>query len=329
MAVRKPEWKQVAKRDINAEFAATVLQELKVPGQLLRGGAIAPATAQPNDEGKQDPKLGEILQRTKNLSQSQVDAALYYQRKKGVRFGEAVVRLGLAGADDVMWALSQQFNYPYAQIANANLNDELVLARQPFSDTVEAFRDVRAQLLLNGFGSAERRSALAIVSADRGDGKTFIGANLAVAFGQLPGRTLIIDADMRSPRLHEIFNCPGTSGLASVLRGSTRASVIRPVNDLPNLYILPVGAAPPNPAELFQTRSFALLVHELVSKFDYVLVDTPAASQGSDARVVASHCGSAMVVGRKDKTRLPGLKQLVTQLNTNHVKIAGMVMNEY
>jgi protein-tyrosine kinase len=277
----------------------------------------------------QDPLLGEILHRTKGLSPESIDRALAYQREHKVRFGEAVLRLGLASSEDVVWALSQQFHYSYAPKDGLNVNAELVVAHRPFEDSVEVFRDLRTQLLLNGFGAGHDRSAMAVVSANRGDGKTFIAANLAVAFGQLPGRTVIVDADLRSPRLHQIFGTPGAIGLTSVLSGRTEASVIRPVEDFPNLFLLPAGPTPPNPSELFLKPAFGLLLNELQHKFDYVIVDTPAAEHGSDARVVASRCGASLAVARKGHSKLPELRRLVTQLGKNQVKMAGVVMNEF
>jgi chain length determinant protein tyrosine kinase EpsG len=276
-----------------------------------------------------DPMLGEILRRTKGLTADHVERALQYQRDQGMRFGEAVVRLGLATADEVMWALSQQFHYAYAAGANTELDAELVVAHHPFDETVEVFRDLRTQLLLSGFGSADDRSALAVVSPNRGDGKSFIAANLAVAFGQLPGRTVIVDADLRAPRLHEVFKSSVAAGLVSVLSGRAETSVIQPVADLPNLFLMPAGPMPPNPSELFLKPAFSLLLNELTSKFDYVIVDTPAAAHGSDARVIASRCGAALVVARKNHSKLPELQRLVTQMGKSPVKVAGVVMNEY
>jgi len=277
----------------------------------------------------QDPMLGEILRRTKGLSPEDVQRALQYQREHNVRFGEAVVRLGLASSEDVMWALSQQFHYAYAASSSTDVNTELVVAHRPFDDTVEVFRDLRTQLLLSGFGSAKDSTALAVVSANRGDGKSFIAANLAVAFGQLPGRTVLVDADLRSPRLHAIFDTAGAIGLTSVLSGRTETNVIRQVPGFPNLFLLPAGPTPPNPSELFLKPAFALLLNELGKKFDYVIVDTPAAEHGSDARIVASRCGSALAIGRKGHSKLPQLQRLMAQMSKNQVKIAGMVMNEF
>jgi len=300
--------------------------------EVTRAVEVAPKHAQGSASGKADvsASMGDILRRTKGLSAEQVNQALEYQTSKGVRFGEAVVALGLAKQEDVLWALAQQFHYPYnPQQAEHRLNEELVVANDPFSPQVEAFRDLRTQLIPLMMGNEQQRHAIAVISAEVGDGKTFITANLAAAFSQLPGRTLLVDADLRTPRMHEVFGVEPGTGLSGILAGRAEPNVIKPVEHLPNLYMLPAGIVPPNPAELLQRASFSLLMKELLEKFDYVLVDTPAAALGSDARVIAGHCGACMVVGRKNKSRTPAVQSLVKQLTKSTVKISGFLMNDY
>lgn len=277
----------------------------------------------------QDGSLGDILRKTKGLTGDQVNQALQYQQANNMRFGEAVVALGMAQPEDILWALSQQFHYPYAPVAEKQLHEELVVANKPFAEEVEAFRDLRTQLIMGALGGAEQRSALAIVSADVGEGKSFISANLAVAFSQLPGRTLIIDADLRTPRLHKVFGVDANSGLSNILAGRTDPNVIKPVGHLPNLYLMTAGVQAPNPVELLHRAAFSLLLRELLNKFDHVLVDTPAASYGPDARIIASHCGAALLIGKKDSSRVKGMQELVKQLNKSQVKIAGVLVNEF
>lgn len=278
-----------------------------------------------------DRAIGEILASTNSLTGAQIQQVLeYQQRNRGVRFGEAAISLGLASRDEVIWALSQQFHYPYADTKlEAPLHKELVMANGPFSAEVECFRVLRSQLLNGVLAPDAPRRALALVSPDIGDGKTFVLSNLAVAFSQLRGRTVIVDADMRSSRLHEVFNLDNHTGLSDILNGRSQANVIRPVADLPNLYLLPVGTTPPNPAELIHHPSFGLLIHELISRFDTVLVDTPAAVHGSDASVIAACCGAALVVTRKDQTRSARLTDLLRQLGQTRTQMAGVLMNAY
>ncbi len=277
----------------------------------------------------QEAFLGDILQKTNGLTVTQIEQVLSYQREHGVRFGEAAVTLGLANPDDVVWALSQQFRYPYAPQSQRSVHDELVVANDPFCEEVESFRDLRSQLAMGVFSESQGRHALAILSSDEGDGKTFVAANLAVAFSQLPGRTLIIDADLRSPRLHQVFGVDQSVGLTGVLSGRAQPNVIKPVVHLPNLYLMPAGVLAPNPAELLQGPAFGLCLAELYSRFDYILVDTPASTAGADARVIASHCGAALLVGRQGKSRVPQMQSLVKLLNKSKIKMAGVVMNEF
>lgn len=275
--------------------------------------------------------IGDIIKRTNNLSAEEVEQILSYQRSHGVKFGEAAVALGLAQQEDVLWALAQQFHYPYSSKSSGSMSDELVVANRPFSDQAEIFRGIRDQVISGLFQSGDmRRRALAIVSASSGDGKSFLAANLALVLAQLTGRTLLIDCDMRTPRQHEIFRVDNASGLSAILSGRAEGNVLRHVKNYPGLYVLPVGIVPPNPLELLQRPAFGMLVNDLVSKFDHVVIDTPSVAQGVDARVIAAVAGAAMVVARKDSTRTDALNALVSPLVARKgIKMVGVVLNEF
>ena len=277
----------------------------------------------------QDRSIGAIIAEANHLTASQVEQILAHQKSAGLKFGEAAVALGLAKGEDVLWALSQQFHYPYAPGGALQSSDDLVLARKPFSHQAEAFRVLRSQINMRLFSPGEPHHALAVISPDSGDGKTFFAANMAIAFSQLGGRTLLVDADMRNPRQHEIFGIEGGAGLSSILSGRAEANVIRPVADLPSLFVMPVGTLPPNPTELVERPAFGLLMRELVAKFDYVIVDTPAAAYGADYAVIAARCGSALAVARQGTTRVAALQDLVNTLSNSPAKLAGVVMNQY
>lgn len=280
-------------------------------------------TSQPSEKS-----IGDIIRQANNLSSDQVERVLAHQKESGLKFGEAAVALGFIRREDVLWALSQQFHYPYTAEAANSLASELVVATRPFSDEAEVFRDLRSQLLANALNGEGVRRALAVISPNTGDGKSFFCANLAVAFSQLGGRTLLVDADMRTPRLHEIFGITSNNGLSSILSGRSETNVIRPIDDLPSLYLLPVGITPPNPLELVQKASFGLLLNELLLKFDYVIVDTPAATHGADARVIAAKCGAVVAVGRKAATRTAAMQKLLDSVSKSTIKVAGVVLND-
>lgn len=276
-----------------------------------------------------DKSIGEIIRDNKNLSITQVEQILAYQKQHNLKFGEAAVALGFAKREDVLWALSQQFQYPHSQGSTHTLSSELVVANVPFSPIAESFRSLRAQLIDTVFQANGKRSALAIISPNEGDGKSFFAANLAIAFSQLGSRTLLIDADLRTPRQQDIFNIATTAGLSSVLSGRSEINVSRPAEDLPNLYVLTVGTTPPNPLELCQRPVLPRLMQDVFNTFDYVIVDTPAASHGADARVIAAACGAALAVGRKNSTSMGDMKKLVDALPNSQVQFAGAVFNEH
>lgn len=276
-----------------------------------------------------DRSIGDLIRDARNLSAAEVEKVLAYQRQHGVRFGEAAVTLGLASPEDVLNALAQQFHYPLASSEGTRASPELVTLVQPFSRQAEAIRAARSQVTMRLLRPDVPRQALAVISPDRGDGKTYFTANLAVSLAQLGGRTLLVDADLRSPRQHEVFGVPNTAGLSSLLSGRAESQVIQSVEGVPGLFVLPSGPIPPNPLELIERPAFGLLVRELVSKFDHVVLDTAAASHGADACVVAGKCGSALVLTRKDQNRVDALQDLVASLTGSPVQLLGAVVNEF
>lgn len=276
-----------------------------------------------------DRSIGSIIAETRNLSAEQVEKVLRHQREKGIRFGEAAVALGYASTDDVLFALSQQFHYPYAAEERRKANPELVALNQPFGVQAESFRAIRSQIMMRLFNEGQDRRAIAVVSPDAGDGKTFFAANLAVVLAQLGGRTLLVDADLRGPRQHAVFGIANDAGLSGILSGRAEAKVIQQVPGVPSLFVLPVGITPPNPLELVERPAFGLLMRELLSKFDHVVVDTPAAQYGSDSAVIAARSGAALVVARKNKAQVDSLQSLVADLAETPAVVAGVVFNEF
>ena len=300
----------------------------------INPAADAPPPAPPPREARSpgaDRSIGDIIAELRNLSAEQVEQILRYQQEHDVRFGEAAVALGLASSDDVLFALSLQFNYPYAAEPQRKASPELVTLNAPFSHAAESFRSIRSQLMMRlAFENGSARRALAVVSTSPKDGKTFFAANLGVTLAQLGTRTLVVDADLRGPRLHEVFNLPNKgSGLSGILAGRTENQVVQQVVGVPGLFVLPAGVTPPNPQELVERTAFGLLMRELVSKFDHVVVDTPAAGYGADAAVIAARCGAALVLTRKDASRVDAVQGLLGDLAGTPAVIAGVIVNEF
>ncbi len=273
--------------------------------------------------------IGAIIGQTRHLSAEQVERVLDHQRSHGIRFGEAAVALGYVSHDDVLFALAQQFHYPYAAQDRRDANPELVALNQPFGVPAESIRAIRSQVMMRLFNEGQERRALAVVSPDSGDGRTFLCANLAVALAQLGGRTLLIDADLRGPRQHQVFGLDNAAGLSGILSGRAEAKVIQPVPGLPSLFVLTVGTTPPNPLELVERPAFGLLVRDLLAKFDHVVVDTPAALHGSDYAVIAARCGAALALARRDRSRLARLEEMVGNLSVTPAVLVGAIVNQF
>lgn len=290
----------------------------------------APSTLAPPAVRGGDRSIGQILAKKRQLSERQVEKIIAHQRVKHLRFGEAAVALGYVDFDDVISALSQQFNYAYATEEQRKEFPELVAFHQPFSKQVEAIRAIRSWVMMRVFSEPQQmRRALAVVSPNSGDGKTFFAANLAVTLAQLGGRTLLVDADLRWPRQHEVFRMPNQHGLSAILAGRTEKRVVRQVPAIPGLFLLPVGVGPPNPLELLERPAFGLLMRELCGKFDHVVVDTSAGEYGADASVISAKCGAALVVARMNASRVSELKDLAGVLNRSTATVAGVIVNEF
>ncbi|HSV69359.1 MAG TPA: chain length determinant protein tyrosine kinase EpsG [Methylibium sp.] len=274
--------------------------------------------------------IGAILVDAGVLSIDSAEAILRLQRQNNLRFGEAGIRLGLLTDADVQFALARQFDFAYLRLSERakTVSEEVVAAYQPFSVSVDRFRAVRSQLMLRWFDKFEGRQVLSVVGTHRGEGRSYIAANLAVVFAQLGERTLLIDADMRSPRQHELFMLDNKVGLSTLLAQRSREEAIIRISDLGGLSVLPAGPVPPNALELLNRPSFAELLSHVRSSYDAVIIDTPALSASEDAIPISMGAGAALVVARGGQTRVHMFNGMVSWLTGAGVAVVGSVLND-
>lgn len=225
---------------------------------------------------------------------------------------------------------TQQFHYPFNSNSAAieALANELVAAKDPFSDRAEEFRSLRRSILATVYATTDR-PALAVVSAEAGDGKTYMAANLAISFSQLGGRTLLIDANLRQPELHRLFGTTAEVGLSNLLAGEFSGEAIVAIGGPEGLHFLGAGLAESDPVRLLQGARFSMLLERLVKTFDHVLIDTPSHDNGPDARLIAARAGAALVVGRRGHSRIAKIRRLLSQLYMGPSRVAGVVMNAH
>jgi len=273
-------------------------------------------------------KIGQILVRQGRMNPGQVDLVLQEQESApNQRFGEIAIKLGFARPKDVEDALSQQYGYSQVDTSSLTLPTKVVAAFNPNSPFVEALRGLRSQLMLRWFDGSPGQTSMAVTSVDRGDGKSFITANLGVVFAQLGERTLVIDADLRHPTQNQIFGLQNKMGLSGVLAGRAGMEEVVDVPNIRNLSVLPSGPLPPNPQELLGSHEFADLLNYFSSRYNVILVDTPSAQEASDAHVVAQRTRAVLLVGKKDKTRAAELSQLAGIMSNSGIQILGATLN--
>jgi protein-tyrosine kinase len=270
--------------------------------------------------------IGTLLIESGKLKLEDAAKVTRLHEETGVRFGEAAIQLGMVSQADVNEVLAQQFEYRYLIPGQSRISREVVAAYEPFSAEVEELRALRAQLVLRGFGNKGTKRCLAIAGCDKGGGRSYLAANLAVVFSQLGQRTVLIDADMRNPRQHELFGIANHAGLSTILAGRSDLSVIQKIPALVDLSVLTAGSVPPNPAELLERPALSELMEQLAASYDVVLLDTAAIGKNTDACSLVARAGTALIVVHRYRTRVKALNELIAALPG--VEILGTVLNK-
>lgn len=276
-----------------------------------------------------DRSIGAILIKQGRLSVADAEKVMRHQVEHNVRFGDAALALGVLTTADIEFALSRQYDYPYLLRGESAISESVVAAYEPFTARVESLRALRNQLMWRWFETGDERRALAVTGAERGDGRSFLAANLAVVFSQQGQRTLLIDADMRHPSQHALFGLENRVGLSSVLSDRNGVEAIQRVPALLDLSVLTAGAPPPNPSELLGRPGLGKLLREVAPQFDVILIDTPAGSECSDAQMVAGRAGAALVVTRQDASHVNHVHNLIGALNEARAHLVGTVLNNF
>jgi protein-tyrosine kinase len=148
-------------------------------------------------------------------------------------------------------------------------------------------------------------------------------------FAQIGERTLLVDADMRHPRQHELFNLDNAVGLSSLLTGRAGKETARRINPQLRLFVLPAGTLPPNPQELLGRPIFDLVVERFMDQFDVIIFDTPAACETADAQIVARRAGAALILAQLNVTRHSQLAIAMQSLTQTGVNVIGSVINDH
>lgn len=275
-----------------------------------------------------DMLIGQLLVGFKKISEQDVGRILAYAAKKGWKFGESAIKLGLISRQDLDHALAAQFDYPYLDKGVSGLSNKLVAAFEPFSVKGNALRILRAQLQQHWF--SEGHQALCLVGAGGREGCSYIAANLAVIFSQLGRNTVLVDADVKDPTQHKLFNIGNDVGLSAALVG--RVDIESVATRLPlfrNLSLVPAGIAPPNAYDLLRRAELPRIIDKLSARYDVVLFDAPSYDANLGIENLTAQCGGALLVIRKHYTRLVESRELLTAMRERGTTIVGSVINQY
>jgi protein-tyrosine kinase len=269
--------------------------------------------------------IGEHLVDLGRLKAEEVQLVVEAQRECGLPFGQVAIREGFIDAEDLRCALAKQYFFPSATCEH-RFSPELVMALRPPDPSAESIRNLRLQINLRWRGCATN-NALAILSTERREGRSFIAANLAMAYAQCNVRTLLIDMDLRVPRQHEIFGLPNRQGFSSVLIGRSGLEQVHTVPAHDTLFVMTSGPLPPNPQELLESPFLSPMLEALRFQYELVIVDTPSWSSGADGQVISAQCGAAILVCRPDRAASGKTREFLSGIAASGAQAIGAVMN--
>ncbi len=214
-----------------------------------------------------------------------------------------------------------------AKVARDTKSVELITYHDTKSLISEAYRNLRTSVLLSS-GSGHPPKMLLITSSQASEGKTTTAINIAVALSQTGEKVILLDCDMRNPRIHRIINLDSTSGMSTYLSGNSDLSSMIQQSDIPNLFAVPAGRIPPNPAELLgspRMRQGLILLDEY---FDHIIIDSPPVLSVTDARILGSMVDGVVLVIKGGETPKEAVQRTKRLLQEVHAPIIGALLND-
>jgi len=228
--------------------------------------------------------------------------------------------------------ISDRFHIPILGVAPLSKTNgfpvEQTFVNDPRAPLSEAMRSTKMSIQLSG--TASQAGSFVLTSTKPSEGKTTMAANLALAFAGARERVILVDADMRKPKLHKFFqNKDDTSspGLSKFLAGVSSKGLICQ-NGISNLCFIPAGPVPPNPVELLASDRFAMLMQTLTERFDRVIVDGPPHMGFADSLVISRHVGGVVLVSSMGETTRDALVHFKKSVLNSQGKILGCIINK-
>jgi receptor protein-tyrosine kinase len=279
----------------------TARSEEAVPGALLDAGLLSPA---------------------------EVEKVASMATERGVRFTEAAVSSGLVTVEQINRALSVRTRFPLLDPSSTGVKQEVIAAfdvNHPFMDDLRMLRTrIKARLAESDENGSR---VVAMVSQGHKEGKSFSAANLAVSFAQMGDRTLLIDADMRTGRQHQLFSLDNSVGLSSVLGMQCNPKdALQRVPGLGDLTVMTAGPEVASPTDLLARNVTGQFMRVFSDAFDVVIVDTPPAGTKPDASLVVAAARNYVIVARQNRSLTAAIETLSHNMGQLGARMLGSVL---
>ncbi len=301
------------------------------------------------NEAPLDPEkdIREVMIADLGLNAAAIDKIYDLMQATDLTFSEAAQRLGFVSSEQIkeahsrargrsdtsglietaMQRISSDRRIVVKHGENVKPGPQLILAHDPYNPRSEKIRALRTELLLLNEGG-RGANIVPVVSPGAGEGRSQLAAELAISFAQLGRRTLLVDADLRKPHQHVLFESRNEYGLTRALSQSERP-LFHPVTAMPVMHLLTAGPFAPNPLELLSDGRFEKLLSEWRNNYEFIVIDTPPVSQCADALAVASLASRVLLVSRSQQTSYKEMRDMLRRLATTQSTILGAVLNHF
>lgn len=296
-----------------------------------------------------DQELGAALISHCQLAPEDVDRIRETMRAMHLSFADAALHVGLVSEHDIedvtAWVrrLASGRNSSLVEAAlqrrsvarrvtvhqgeQVRAGRKLILAHDLEHPRSEKLRALRTELLMLNERSSHA-SVFALLSAQPGEGRSQLAAELAISFAQLGRRTLLVDADLRHPSQHTLFEADNLWGLAQSLAHG-EPPCLHGVENFPDLSLLTAGTLPPNPLEVLSHGRFEQMLAEWRYNYEFIVIDTPAVGKYADALAVATLARRVLLLSRAQQARFKDMKEMLRRLATTQSQVVGAVINHF
>lgn len=275
---------------------------------------------------KKNSQIGQILIDAGLINDDQLEKIKLAQNEFNLKFGEAAVKLGFVTEENILRALSKQFNHTFFDEKTSKLDKKIITAFKANGPQSEELRNLRSQLLIQTRSFSKKIIGIVSpqINLERTD--SVLSAQLAISLAMLGSKTLLIDANLRKPIQNQLFGIQNNYGLSDLLADRTNFECIKQMSEIDKLSVITAGTIVPNPQELISTKLFKLTVDELARQYDYIVIDMPNAEEYADPLIIAAVAEGVLITVTKGTTTQKSLQMLADKMVESDINTLGVVI---